>query len=56
MIDNVLAGLNPTFNQGESYYFQLYPLSLTIVGKDSTVPAPGTTYRFTIVKGMTVTN
>lgn len=49
MIDKALAGLNP--QGGESYYFQLYPLNLSIIGKDSEVPAPGTTYRFTILKG-----
>lgn len=47
MIDKALA----TMNQGDSYYFQLYPLNLYIVGETSELPAPGTTYRFTILKG-----
>lgn len=47
MIDKALA----TMNQNDSYYFQLYPLSLYIVGEHSELPAPGTTYRFTILKG-----
>lgn len=49
MIDNVL-NFGPT--QTESYYFQLIPLDLSIVGKGSMIPAVGTTYRFIISKGL----
>ncbi len=38
--------------QAEAYYFQLYPLNLSIIGKESVVPEPGTTYRFSIIKGI----
>lgn len=49
MIDRALAGLNAS--QQDTYYFQLYPLNLTIVGKESVAPPSGTTYRFTVSKG-----
>lgn len=49
MLDSALKVL--TQPVGEVYYFQLYPLSLSIIGRNSEVPAPGTTYRFTIMKG-----
>jgi hypothetical protein len=49
MIDRALANINPI--QADTYYFQLYPLNLTIVGKESVAPPSGTTYRFTVFKG-----
>ncbi len=51
MIDKALTTISQS-GGGDAFYFQLYPLSLTIVGEDSEVPAPGTTYRFTIMKGI----
>ena len=48
MIDKVL-GFGPV--QLEGYYFQLIPLFLSIVGKESLLPAEDTTYRFNIWKG-----
>jgi hypothetical protein len=48
MIDKALA----TLGNQDPYYFQLYPLNLSIVNKQSEVPAPGTTYRFTVLKGI----
>ena len=47
MLDSALS----TINNADSYYFQLYPLSLSISNPDCDLPAPGTTYRFTILKG-----
>jgi hypothetical protein len=35
----------------DSFYFQLYPMNLRIIGADSIVPPPGTTYIFSIIKG-----
>ena len=49
MIDHVL-NLGPV--QQESYYFQLIPISLAMVNPSSELPAAGTTYRFTVSKGM----
>lgn len=49
MIDRVL---NLGVNNQESYYFQLIPLSLTIINQESELPVHGTTYRFTISKGI----
>ena len=48
MIDRMLG---PGLQQGESYYFQLIPISLTLINKDSELPPRDTTYRFTIFKG-----
>jgi hypothetical protein len=48
MIDRVL-NLGPV--QQDSYYFQLIPISLSIINPDSELPAPGTTYRFSVSKG-----
>ena len=48
MIDKALNTIATT----ESFYFQLYPLSLAIVNPDCDLPAPGTTYRFNILKGI----
>jgi len=39
--------------QQDLCYFQLIPINLSIVGKDSELPAQGTTYRFSITKGTT---
>jgi len=39
-------------DQQESFYFQLIPLSLAIIDPQSQLPTPGTTYRFTIYKGI----
>jgi len=50
MIDRALNFGPPV--QQESYYFQLIPVSLSIINKESEVPAKGTTYRFGIFKGM----
>lgn len=49
MIDKALATIA---QPAEAYYFQLYPLSLSIVSKNSELPAKGTTYRFTMLKGI----
>ena len=49
MIDRTLAS-KP--DQQESFYFQLIPLSLAIIDPQSQLPAPDTTYRFTIYKGI----
>jgi len=35
----------------ESYYFQLIPVGLTIINRESDLPSQGTTYRFSILKG-----
>ena len=51
MIDRMLG---PGLQQGESYYFQLIPIGLTLVNKDSELPSRDTTYRFTIYKGICV--
>ncbi len=48
MIDRVL---NMGVANQESYYFQLIPLSLSIINRESELPVQGTTYRFTISKG-----
>lgn len=37
--------------QQESYYFQLIPISLSIVNKECELPAQGTTYKFLVFKG-----
>ncbi len=50
MIDKALSSI--ASSQTEAYYFQLYPLNLSIIGKESVVPAPGTTYQFSILKGI----
>jgi hypothetical protein len=49
MIDRAL-GFGPI--QQDSYYFQLIPLSLSIISKESELPAEGTTYRFSVAKGI----
>ena len=49
MIDRVL-NLGPV--QQDSYYFQLIPISLSIVNKQCELPAQGTTYKFIVVKGI----
>ena len=50
MIDRVI---NQNLNQQqESFYFQLIPISLTLVNKQSDLPAAGTTYRFSVHKGI----
>jgi hypothetical protein len=49
MIDRVL-NFGPV--QQESYYFQLIPISLSIVNKQCELPAQGTTYKFIVVKGI----
>jgi hypothetical protein len=46
MIDNFLNK-----NPGDSFYFQLYPLSLSIIGQESVLPDPSTTYKFSVLKG-----
>jgi hypothetical protein len=48
MIDRAL-NFSPV--QQESFYFQLIPLALSIINKESEVPAKGTTYRFGVFKG-----
>ena len=49
MIDRfVNQGLN---QPQESFYFQLIPLSLKLVNPESDLPAQGTTYRFSVLKG-----
>lgn len=48
MIDRVL-NFGPV--QQESYYFQLIPLSLSMINPSSELPAKGTTYRFSVSKG-----
>jgi hypothetical protein len=48
MIDRVL-NLGPV--QQESYYFQLIPISLSIVNKDCELPAKDTTYKYLVFKG-----
>ena len=40
-----------TIANADSYYFQLYPLSLAVANSGCDLPAQGTTYRFTILKG-----
>lgn len=35
----------------DSFHFQIVPLYLSLVGKDSILPAQGTTYRFLVQKG-----
>ena len=40
-----------TITNSDSFYFQLYPLSLYIVNPQCDLPAPGTTYRLTLLKG-----
>lgn len=53
MLDKALSHIqNTAQNAAETYYFQLVPLTLSIIGKDSQVPAPGTTYKFCILKGI----
>ena len=47
MLDSALSSIS----NADSYYFQLYPLSLSISNPDCDLPASGTTYRFTILKG-----
>jgi hypothetical protein len=47
MLDNALSSIN----NADSYYFQLYPISLSISNPNCDLPASGTTYRFTILKG-----
>ena len=41
-----------TITTADAYYFQLYPLSLSVSNPDCELPAPGTTYRFTVLKGI----
>lgn len=48
MIDRAL---NLGNTQADSFYFQLYPINLAIVDKNSVMPEPGTTYKFAIFKG-----
>lgn len=48
MIDRLIG---PGLQQGESFYFQLIPIGLTIVNKDCELPPRDTTYRFSIFKG-----
>ena len=48
MLDEILL-IGPSSKN--SYYFQIVPLFLTLVGKDTELPAQGTTYRFSVHKG-----
>ena len=49
MLDRVVnQGLN---QPQESFYFQLIPISLTLVDSNCELPAKGTTYRFSVFKG-----
>ena len=48
MFTGVLDG---AASKAESYYFQVLPLFLSVVGKESELPAAGTTYRFSVSKG-----
>lgn len=48
MLDEFLV-INPGVK--DSYHFQIVPLYLSLVGKDSILPAQGTTYRFLVQKG-----
>ena len=48
MLDSALN----TIAAADAYYFQLYPLSLSITNPECDLPSPGTTYRFTILKGI----
>lgn len=48
MIDRAL-NISPV--QQESFHFQLIPLTLYMINKESELPAKGTTYRFTVFKG-----
>ena len=49
MIDRMVnQGLN---QPQESFYFQLIPISLTLVNTGCDLPAQGTTYRFSVFKG-----
>jgi hypothetical protein len=47
MLDDILL-LGPSKN---AYYFQVVPLWLSIVGKDSQLPAEGTAYKLSLHKG-----
>ena len=51
MLDKALD----TIATADSFYFQLYPLSLAIANPDCDLPSPGTTYRFTVLKGTPIT-
>ena len=51
MLDELLI-LGPPIK--EEYHFQIVPLFLSMVGKDSILPAQGTTYRFSVHKGQTI--
>ena len=51
--------LDRMVNQGlnqpqESFYFQLIPISLTLINTSCDLPAQGTTYRFSVFKGISI--
>ena len=48
MLDEILL-IGPSSKN--SYYFQIVPLFLSIVGKETELPGQGTTYRFSVHKG-----
>jgi hypothetical protein len=49
MLDRIVShGIN---HDQESFYFQLIPISLTLVDTQAELPAAGTTYRFSVFKG-----
>jgi hypothetical protein len=45
-----------TIGNTDSFYFQLYPLSLAIANPQCELPASGTTYRFTVLKGISLSS
>jgi hypothetical protein len=47
MLDKALE----TITNSDAFYFQLYPLSLYIANPHCDLPASGTTYRLTLLKG-----
>lgn len=52
MLDDIL--IMGTISK-HAFYFQIIPIYLSIFGKDSELPAQGTTYRFSIHKGTVIT-
>ena len=52
VVDMFTGVLDGGASKAESYYFQVLPLFLSVVGKESELPVAGTTYRFSVSKGM----
>ena len=48
----MLDSASNMISTADAYYFQLYPLSLAVTNPECDLPSPGTTYRFTILKGI----